>query len=68
VGPLQTYYYLVVPGIEPWTSGSVARNSDHWTTEAVTCYLIYQKNNNQVISKFESLVLDELFNGFTFQR
>jgi hypothetical protein len=25
--------YLVAPGIEPGTSESVARNSDHWTTE-----------------------------------
>jgi hypothetical protein len=36
--PFQTHYLseiLVVPGIEPGTSGSVARNSDHWTTEAV---------------------------------
>jgi hypothetical protein len=24
-----------VPGIEPGTSGFIARNSDHWTTEAV---------------------------------
>jgi hypothetical protein len=23
------------PGLEPGTSGSVARNSDHWTTEPV---------------------------------
>jgi hypothetical protein len=30
--PFQTHYFsenLVVPGIEPGTSGSVARNSDH---------------------------------------
>jgi hypothetical protein len=36
--PFQTYYFsenLVAPGIEPGTSGSVARNSDHKTTEAV---------------------------------
>jgi hypothetical protein len=26
---------LVEPGIEPGTSGSVAKNSDHWTTDAV---------------------------------
>jgi hypothetical protein len=26
---------MVVPGIEPGTSGSVTRNSDHKTTEAV---------------------------------
>jgi hypothetical protein len=26
---------LVGPGIEPGTSGSVARNSNHYTTEAV---------------------------------
>jgi hypothetical protein len=40
---LQTHYfseYLVAPGIKPGTSGSVARNSDHWTTEAV-CFLLY---------------------------
>jgi hypothetical protein len=30
--PFQTHYFLenlVAPGIEPWISGSVARNSDH---------------------------------------
>jgi hypothetical protein len=35
---LQTPYFsekLVGPGNEPGTSGFVARNSDHWTTEAV---------------------------------
>jgi hypothetical protein len=26
---------MVAPGIEPGTSGTVARNSDHYTTEAV---------------------------------
>jgi hypothetical protein len=34
----QTYYSsenLVAPVREPRTSGSVARNSDHYTTEAV---------------------------------
>jgi hypothetical protein len=34
----QTHYFseiLVAPGIDPGTSGFVARNSDHWTTEAV---------------------------------
>jgi hypothetical protein len=33
--PLQTHYSedLVAPGIEPGTSGSVARNSDHWSRE-----------------------------------
>jgi putative aminopeptidase FrvX len=37
--PFQTHYYsenLVAPGIEPGTSVSLARNSDHQTTEAVT--------------------------------
>jgi hypothetical protein len=37
VDPFQTHYFsenLVAPGIEPGTSGSVARNSDHQTTEA----------------------------------
>jgi hypothetical protein len=32
----QTLYFsanLVAPGIEPYTSGSVARNSDHYTTD-----------------------------------
>jgi hypothetical protein len=36
--PFQTHYLsenLVAPGIEPVTSGSVARNSDHYTTETV---------------------------------
>jgi hypothetical protein len=30
---------LVAPGIEPGTSGSVAKNSDHYTTEAVENFL-----------------------------
>jgi hypothetical protein len=36
--PFQTHYFsenLVAPGIEPRTSGSGARNSDHKTTEVV---------------------------------
>jgi hypothetical protein len=36
--PFQTHFFLenlIVPGIEPGTSGSVARNSDHYNTEAV---------------------------------
>jgi hypothetical protein len=32
---LRGWMDLVVPGIEPRTSGSVARNSDHYTTDAV---------------------------------
>jgi hypothetical protein len=38
VDPVQTHYFsenLVVQGIELGTTGSVARNSDHYTTEAV---------------------------------
>jgi hypothetical protein len=34
--PFQNHYFsenLVVPGIEPGTSGSVARNSDNYITE-----------------------------------
>jgi hypothetical protein len=34
---LQTQYYSeneVTLGVEPGNSGSVARSSDHWTTEA----------------------------------
>jgi hypothetical protein len=37
--PFQTHYFsenMVAPGIELGTSGSVARNSDHQTTEAVS--------------------------------
>jgi hypothetical protein len=37
--PFQAHYFsenLVAPGIEPGTSKSVARNCDHWTTEAVS--------------------------------
>jgi hypothetical protein len=36
--PFQTHYYsenLAAPEIEPGTSGSAARKSDHFTTEAV---------------------------------
>jgi hypothetical protein len=36
--PFQIRFFLEnleVPGIEPGTSGTVARNCDHWTTEAV---------------------------------
>jgi hypothetical protein len=41
--PFQTHYFsenLVAPGIKPGTSGSVARNSDHWTTKAVDLYSV----------------------------
>jgi hypothetical protein len=37
--PFQIHYFsenLGAPGIEPGISGSVARNSDHYTTEAVS--------------------------------
>jgi hypothetical protein len=36
--PFETHCYsenFVTPEIEPGTSGLAARNSDHWTTEAV---------------------------------
>jgi hypothetical protein len=42
--PFQTHYFkenVVAPGIEPGTSGSVARNSDHQTTEAVDAFYYY---------------------------
>jgi hypothetical protein len=42
--PFRTPYFsenLVGPGMEPGTSGSVARNSDHETTEAVICKHIF---------------------------
>jgi hypothetical protein len=42
--PFQTRYLsenLVAPGIKPGTSGSVATNSDRYTTEAVTSSIIY---------------------------
>jgi hypothetical protein len=42
--PFQTQCYsenLVAPGIEPGTSVSAARNSDHETTEAVIQNIIY---------------------------
>jgi hypothetical protein len=35
--PFQSHYFsenLVAPGCEPGTSRSVARSTDHWTTEA----------------------------------
>jgi hypothetical protein len=44
---------VVTPGIEPETSGSVARNSDHKTTVAVnTCTLAgsYEFKNSDVNS------------------
>jgi hypothetical protein len=36
--PLLLRKNLVALGIEPGTSGSVAKNSDHLTTEAVLTY------------------------------
>jgi hypothetical protein len=36
----QKIWYLVAPGIEPGTSGSVARNSDHYNTEAAVIIII----------------------------
>jgi hypothetical protein len=50
----QTYYFsenLVAPGIELGTSGSVARKSDHYTTEAVN------------INEYLTLKFDLLSNG-----
>jgi hypothetical protein len=49
----QTPYFseiLAGPGIEPRNSGSVARNSDHHTTEAVqdvgiTCVIYFLSND-----------------------
>jgi hypothetical protein len=39
--PFQIHYFtenLVAQGIEPGTSGSVARNSDHWTRDGKQKY------------------------------
>jgi hypothetical protein len=44
VDPLQTPYFsenLVGPWIEPGTSGSVTRNCDHLTTEAVSFHIAF---------------------------
>jgi hypothetical protein len=44
--PFQTYCYsdnLVAQGIDPGTSDSVARNSDHGATEALTVSNIYYR-------------------------
>ena len=41
--PTTTQKNLAVPGIEPGTSVSVARNSDHQTTEAVIILRNYRK-------------------------
>jgi hypothetical protein len=45
--PFQTHYFsenLVAPGIEPVTSKSVARNSDHQTTDTIIQFFIIQQN------------------------
>jgi hypothetical protein len=55
--PFQTHYFsekLVTPEIEPRTSGSVTRISDHYTTEAVfiqyiTTYLLPTFIHSQII-------------------
>jgi hypothetical protein len=50
--PFQTHYFsenLVAPGIEPGTSGSVARNSDHLTTEVVHVHTIFLIYNSTLI-------------------
>jgi hypothetical protein len=31
---------MVAPGVELGTPGTVARNSDHWTTETILVFLI----------------------------
>jgi hypothetical protein len=59
--PFQTHFFsenLVAPRIEPGTSGSVARNSDHYTTETVMYIYIYHIEYNFLIFSFqtESLV------------
>jgi hypothetical protein len=54
--PFQTHYFsenLVAPGIELGTSGSVARNSDHYTTEVRHRYAhhnIENKINTEYLS------------------
>jgi hypothetical protein len=52
--PIQTHYFsenLVVPGIRPGTSGSVASKSDHYTTEAVHNDVNNNYNNSNVMCK-----------------
>jgi hypothetical protein len=64
VTPFQTPYFsenLVGSGIDPGTSGSVARNSDHWTTEAVASFLYsllkcsYRKGGPQYYRRSKSI-------------
>jgi hypothetical protein len=50
--PFQTPYLsenLVGPGIEPGPTGSVARNSDHYTTEAVNIFTHISKRLSSAI-------------------
>jgi hypothetical protein len=50
--PFQTHYFsenLIALGIEPGTSGSVVRNSDHKTTETVRKPLIRDNITNFVL-------------------
>jgi hypothetical protein len=51
---MQTHYSenLIAPGIEPGTSGSVARNSDHYTTEAVLVLNIQAINSSETSETF----------------
>jgi hypothetical protein len=39
-----------VPGIKPGTSGSAARNYEHWTTEAVEYKTLSDKMNSRFIT------------------
>jgi hypothetical protein len=60
--PFQTHYYsenLLVPGIEPGTSESVARKSDHYITEAVLSCVHHDLNMvlGNKVGKDEAVIL-----------
>jgi hypothetical protein len=54
--PTTSQKNLVAPEIEPETSASLARNSDHWTTEAVH---IFTTGSNKCLTaqQFETLTI-----------
>jgi hypothetical protein len=47
---------LVAPGKEPWTFGSVTRNSAHYTTDVVSCRNIGNNGKMNDTKVYRSLI------------
>jgi hypothetical protein len=67
--PFQTHCYsenLVAPGMEPGISGSAARKSYHYTTEAVILFTNYRIMNGKNNAVYSGLTEASPYEGFKF--